>query len=238
MYVYTRALAAPASGRGCHHTTGTGGGWSKSRSYAMLSVRHELSILQNPFLFGPAAARSPPGLPGPPPPSPSSGPMMFSSAPAAHTCACSSPVTSRSPNKGIAPWSLMILRLATSRLMFCNAPAALPQTAAWSLASSSTSRGMPSFLRMILMESASEDMLCIAPTALVCTLRWYSAPSSRSMSWMAPPSRTTARPDSWKHIDWIAPAAFAWRSVSVLLRNDTSAGTPLHFSTSSTFSFS
>eukprot|EP00982_Pelagococcus_subviridis_P010787 31029-Pelagococcus_subviridis.AAC.8 len=98
------APSAPSSGGG-----GGGGGGSSSESSSDVVASASASSSSS-------SARTP--LPAPPPPRLSSGPKIFNSAPAAHTCAGTSPTTSSSPSAGIAPASRIIRLDAASRLMF------------------------------------------------------------------------------------------------------------------------
>mmetsp|Transcript_26267 Transcript_26267/g.67548 ORF Transcript_26267/g.67548 Transcript_26267/m.67548 type:complete len:206 (+) Transcript_26267:103-720(+) len=165
----------------------------------------------------------------------SSGPSMFSSAPAAQTCAETSRADRRSASGAIASVLRTMCREATSREMFCSAPAAEPQIARLSEERQFTTGGMPFCLRIIWMHSRSELRLCSAPTARVTTLMLLLPSSSMSFG-TAPWSRTDRRPLSWKQMLWMAPAALALTASSSYDRYLISGGRPSQRSTDSTWS--
>ena len=64
-------------------------------------------------------------------------------------------------------------------------------------------------LKDLAMEAGSELMLCMAPAARDCTLASVQV-NSPSTGGIAPDSRATTRPSSWKQMLWMAPAALAF----------------------------
>ena len=201
---------------------------------------------------------SPSLLTAPPCPSSSSGPRMFSNAPAARACVAESPPRPNNrASDSTAPPLRNKTRLARSRDTFCVAPAALHATQSSSEFNARISAGTPSPTRISRMASSSPLTLCTAPTTLALALARSSVvsvesfelprPSPRSSSFnstssAATPSqsRTTHRPAAWKHTDCTAPAAADRHRIEhpVSLTTRTSGSTPPHWSTYSTFSFS